>query len=216
MANANSNASARGIERSSGVHKKKIVITGVEFIEADNATDNKFEVSTGTTYDQLLKDLIGDYGVAGAIDRLSINGSKSDTIAFVWDHLDDLYNSYYITELNSAFIDLGIVYAQHLLKGGEALTDLTGKFQPDNNGDGIPQRDQSLHDNLLGNLDEFSITDRFGAAGDDAQFAKIVDAGLGELLGVIGDTTDGRDYYGGYQGEDATAARSFDAGFFML
>ena len=192
-----------------------IDITGVSFTEADEAADFKFEPSTGVDVDAIIKDMIAERGVTETLENLSVNGSEADAFKLVWDHLDDNY-SYYNLEVNDAFIDLGIAYASYLLEGGEALTDTTVKFTPDNaDSDVLPQRSQSLHDNILGNFDQLSITDKFGAAGDDAIFARIVDAGLGALLGDLASTTDGRPIYGGYDYQDPTATRTFDDGFFF-
>jgi hypothetical protein len=92
------------------------------------------------------------------------------------------------------------------------------KFAPDDptDADPAPERAQSLHDNILGNFDQVSITDKFGAAGDDAIFGRIQKAGLGALIGDPDDTTDGRGVYGGYDDQDPTPQRAFDADFFGI
>ena len=67
---------------------QNLSLNGVSFVEADVATDNKFD-ATGTNLDDLLKDLIQDRGVAGTMETLTVNGSKADAFKLVWDHLDD-------------------------------------------------------------------------------------------------------------------------------
>lgn len=205
------NKSDRGLERSLS-NAETVTVNGVTFTGADAAADFKFEPSHNL--DDLVSTLIASRGVTGAIDALTVNGGKADAFRLVWDHLDDNY-SYYNTAVNDAFVDLGIAYAQYLLEGGEPLLDVA-KFQPDSAADAdlVPERLQTLHDNILGNFDEASITDKFGPAGDDAIFARIQAAGLGELIGEIGVLTDGRGVYGGYDTQNPTAVRLFDEAFF--
>jgi hypothetical protein len=187
-------------------------IKGVSFVEADVAADHKFEPSVNL--DTLLSDMIAERGVTETLEALAVNGTQADAFKLVWDHLDDNY-SYYNTAVNDAFIDLGIEYAQYLLDGGKPLTDVTVKFTVDGTDPGsAPDRVQSLHDNILGNFDELSITDKFGTAGDDAIFARIQDAGLGELIGDIGDYTDGRPIYSGNEGANPAPTIAFDEAFF--
>jgi len=113
--------------------------------------------------------------------------------------------SYYNTTINDAFIDLGIAYAQYVKAGGKPLADIV-KYAPDSadDADATPERLQSLHDNILGNFDELSIADKFGA-GAAAIIDRIQQAGLGELIGEEGNFTDGRPIYGGYDYQNPTA-----------
>ncbi len=189
-------------------------LTGITFKTADVASDSKFDL--GQDLDAIISELIKERGITDTIDALTINGNKADAFKAIWDHLDDNY-SYYNTAVNDAFIDLGIAYAAYLKKGGAPLTDIV-KYQADSasDTDAVPERSQSLHDNILGNFDEASITDKFGAAGDDAIFQRIVDAGLGKILGEIGNTSDGRGVYGGYDHQDPTQQQTFDRDYFML
>ena len=187
-------------------------ISGITFTEANDAADSKFEPSVNL--DDLLSNLIEVRGVAGAIDALKVNGNEADGFKLVWDHLDDNY-TYYNTNVNDAFIDLGIAYANYLKDGGAPLDNVV-KFQADNgDADLVPERMQSLHDNILGNFDELSIVDKFGA-GSDAILDRIDDAGLGALIGVRGDYADGRGIYGGYDHQDPTQTVQFDQGYFFL
>lgn len=88
---------------------------------------------------------------------LSVNGSEADTIKALWDYWDAGYvanfpNSYTSLEINSATIELGLRYLDYLEDGGAALTDILAK--------GGGGREQTLHDNLLGNLTYASVNDR--------------------------------------------------------
>jgi hypothetical protein len=193
-------------------------LTGITFTTADAASDFKFEPVQ--KLDDIVSELIQERGITGTIEALTINGNKADAFKVIWDHLDDNY-SYYNTAINDAFIDLGIAYAKYLKAGGEALTDTIVKYAPDaaSDADSTPERSQTLHDNILGNFDEGSITDRFSkdnSEGDDVIFQRIQDAGLGELIGVIGNLADGRPIYGGYDNQDPTPTRTWDADFFGL
>jgi VCBS repeat-containing protein len=114
-----------------------------------------------------------------------------DAITAVWQHLDANYTAYYIDDVNEAFARLGLEYAEYLQDGGFPLSNVIAKFAPDNDSDGIPQRLQSLHDNLLGNLHDLSLADRFGASSDL----------YNELISLIDDLgLTGRPIYGGYEG----------------
>lgn len=95
--------------------------------------------------------------------KVSVNGNEADTIKALWDYWDEGYvrdfpNSYTSLEINSATIELGIRYLEYLGypdkldEGGPAFTDIIAK-----GGNG---REQTLHDNLLGNLTYASVTDR--------------------------------------------------------
>lgn len=191
----------------------EVNVEGVAFVTADEAADGKFEPTVDL--DDLIGGLLAENGVAATLEALSVNGSQADAIRLVWDHLDDNY-SYYNTAINDAFVDLGLIYADYLKDGGEALLDVV-KFAPDSLADAdlAPERLQSMHDNILGNFHEPAITDRFGAAGDDVIFQRIVDAGHGALIGAVGVANDGRPYYGGYDHENPTATRAFDDGYFF-
>jgi hypothetical protein len=192
-------------------------LTGITFTSADKAGNFKFEPNADSTnLDAIVKELIAERGVSGAVDALTINGNKADAFKVIWDHLDDNYSTYYNTALNDCFIDLGIAYAKYLKAGGTAIMDVA-KYSPDG-GDAntTPDRMQTMHDNLLGNLDEASIRDKFGTTGDDAIYARIQDAGFGPLLGVIGNDADGRGIYGGYDTQDPTQQRTFDHDYFMI
>lgn len=190
-----------------------ISITGLDFMTADETLDFKFEPTVNL--DALLARLIAERGVTGTLEALKVDGDEAGAFKLIWDHLDDNY-SYYNTVVNDAFIDLGIAYANYLQAGGEPLYDIA-KFSPDSlsDADSIPERSQSLHDNLLGNLHELSIADKFGGGAGEI-LDRIDDAGLGALIGIRGDYSDGRPIYGGYDMQDPAPTIAFDADFFFI
>ena len=188
-------------------HANSIPVNGIGFVDADAAFDFKFEPTADLS--ALVSGLIAERGVTGALDAL---GSGSDAFKLVWDELDDNY-TYYNTNVNDAFIDLGIAYADYLTDGGDRLLDVV-KYAPDGaDADLAAERLQTLHDNILGNFDELSIVDKFGAAADDI-FERITDAGYGDMLGELGNYADGRPIYGGYDHQDPAATIAFDQAFF--
>jgi hypothetical protein len=177
--------------------------TNVTFSPAGPGTpDVKFE----STF-ELGPDAIPVNGTA------TVNGSAADYFRAAWDYLDDHY-SYYNEPINSFGIDLGIKYAQYLAAGGTPLTDIV-KYTSDGGDAGTTaDRQQTLHDNLLGNLNENAISDKFGNLGTPSTYTpaeiyqRIIDAGLGDYLGVIGNINDGRGYYGGDESELGTAGHT--------
>jgi len=186
-----------------------IPVTGISFVTADLAANHKFEPTANV--DPLIAGLIAARGVAGTVGAL---GGNADAFRLVWDFLDDNY-TYYNTGVNHGFVDLAIAYGDYLKAGGSEILDVV-KYTPDSAGDNntLPDRLQTMHDNILGNLDEASLNDKFGSLAGDI-FHQIQDAGYGAFLGVIGDTSDGRAYYGGYDTETtAAAAHAFDHNFF--
>ncbi|MFC4228125.1 VCBS domain-containing protein, partial [Hoeflea alexandrii] len=136
--------------------------------------------------------------------------SMADAITAVWQHLDANYGTYYGNTVNEAFVRLGLEYAEYIQGGGSPLIDVIAKFQADTNGNGIPQRLQSLHDNLLGNLDGPSLADKFLAAPNGSNNADPQPALHAELTQAIDDLgLTGRPIYGGYEGQ-ANNALAFD------
>lgn len=191
----------------------RVEVSGLTYTEADVAADGKFEPSV--SFDTLISTSIEEKGVTATLEKLTDLTSESDAFKLLWDHLDDNY-SYYNTEVNDAFIDLGIAYAQYVKDGGDALVDTTVKFTADGpDADTLPERSQSLHDNILGNFDEASIADKFGSDADTI-FARIQDAGLGGLIGEVGDLTDGRPIFDGNDTSDPAPTRAFDSDYFGL
>lgn len=88
-------------------------------------------------------------------ERLTVAGSHGDAIAAYWVVLDQAYvgaGDYYNLAINTSFVYLGNDYANYLLEGNDARLDLV-KISGD--------RLQTLHDNLLGNLGDSPIADRF-------------------------------------------------------
>ncbi|WP_206075963.1 VCBS domain-containing protein, partial [Mesorhizobium sp. Z1-4] len=96
---------------------------------------------------------------------LGPDADRADAIAQVWDFIDDNY-SYYNNLINEASARLGVEYVLYLQAGGRPLTDVVAKFTPDGGDAGSdPDRLQSLHDNLLGNLHGPSLIDKLLDAG---------------------------------------------------
>lgn len=172
---------------------------------------------------------IGGFDVNGDI---TVNGNREDYFRAAWDYLDNLYtstaNSYYSDAINSIGIDLGIEYALYLEGGGDPLFGPSniGKYTADPavGGNGIVDRLQYLHDNLLGNLDEGAIAVRFDPNVSSAQDPhadlypvaeirqRIIDAGLSDYLGV-----NGRGVYSGNEGDtvnhDKVRVFDYEQGF---
>ena len=126
-------------------------------------------------------------------------------IAIVWDHLDDAYVSAGPNQpnINEAFVRLGVEYAAYLEAGGTPLLDVVAKFTPDD-GDAntTPERQQPLHDNLLGNLNSSPLGSRFsGQLFDDLE--DLIEGVNPELLN--------RDIFSGNEGTSDAAARQWDA-----
>ncbi|WP_230533388.1 hypothetical protein [Microvirga roseola] len=142
----------------------------------------------------------------------TVNGSRADYFKTMWDLLDDAYTSgsYYNTEINEAFVRLGAEYVEYLEAGGEPLTHFVAKFSPDGSDvDALPERAQSMHDNLLGNLWGPALDDRFGS--NPTLLAK--------LKALIPDeyesrpTFDGNDGSFGNAKHDAVRAFDYDKGW---
>ncbi|MCU1376745.1 MAG: hypothetical protein JWO68_4031, partial [Actinomycetia bacterium] len=137
--------------------------------------------------------------------QLPVN--QATAIAIVWDYLDDLYQpNPNQLNVNEAFTRLGVEYAQYLQAGGSPLVDITAKYLPDGiDGGSLPDRLQSLHDNLLGNLGSSALLQRYGSN----------PTLLAELTALI-TTTDAdlldRPYYDGQENHAAvgTAVQAWD------
>lgn len=180
-------------------------ITGVEFNEA--GPSGGFEPSTGTDLDSLIGSAIDAHDAGQVAARLTVDGSKAEAFQLLWDYLDDAYvdgNNYYDLDLNENFVRLGVEYVNYLEAGGDPLTDVMAKFTADGGEDADlhPERAQSMHDNLLGNLWGPALEDRF----DDPQKA--------ELLALIPDEYEARPYFDGNDGSLSDpfhdGARAFD------
>lgn len=139
----------------------------------------------------------------------TVNGSRADYIKVMWDLLDDAYGSgsYYNTPINEAFIRLGIEYLEYLQDGGAPLTDFTAKANA------AATRDQSIHDNLLGNFNPVDFDSRF-PDGSDVRVElldQIEAAGFSDIFtrGVFsGSTSDV-----GKAGHDSVRAYDYDKGW---
>ncbi len=98
-----------------------------------------------------------------AMAKGELGGNTAKAIATVWDYLDDIYSSAGPNQpnVNEAFTRLGVEYAEYVQGGGQPLVDVTAKFTADSNNNGQPDRVQSLHDNLLGNLGDAALKQRY-------------------------------------------------------
>lgn len=103
----------------------------------------------------------GEDDIAALFNILESSMGFEDAMTLLWGALDAGYDlgEYYNAELNGAFVELGNIYADYLVDGGEPLLAIV-----QTNVGGNPDaeaRQQSLHDNLLGNLTQASIDDRY-------------------------------------------------------
>jgi hypothetical protein len=168
------------------------------------------------------------------VDHLTVDGQKAGVFELLWDYVDDHY-SYYNTEINGVGVELGLAYANYLQHGGAALTDVVAKYTPDGADAGTnPDRVQSMHDNLLGNLDIASIVDKFfdgnsgnGSAdvpsgypanGSNGGSNGTADETLGQQLidAVVAAHLDGRPIYSGNEGANYTPTYNFDVSHGLL
>ena len=139
-------------------------------------------------------------GISSSVATIQVNGSQAEWLQALWIQLDTEYTSggsrlanYYNDELNESFVLLGVDYVAYLEDGGEPFLDFGAKVSA--------TRDQSMHDNLLGNLSGASITDRF-----DGQQEQ-------DLLAIAGDYVE-RPVFSGNDsalyGQDHREAMAFD------
>jgi hypothetical protein len=204
------------------------VIEGLSFTGANQAANYKFEPSKNL--DATLSQMLSTYGVEGTLQRLEVAGDPAGDFKLIWDYIDDNY-SYYNTTINGYGVDLAIEYAEYLQNGGQALTGVVAKYTPDGGDAGSnPDRLQSMHDNILGNLDINSIIDKF-FDGNAANGAPNVPAGysgggsnatpneaLGQALldAVFAADLDGRPYYSGSEGANPAPTIVWDVAHGLL
>lgn len=128
----------------------------------------------------------------------TVNGNEADTIKGIWDVLDDRYGDagYTNAQINGDFINLGLRYVDFLSKGGVPFTDLVAKADASG-------RSQSMHDNLLGNLNKVSVESRL-----------FTDTEKNAFLARIPDEYENRPVYDGNKtsvgGATHDGARAFD------
>ncbi|MEP1931302.1 MAG: hypothetical protein ABJJ37_08480 [Roseibium sp.] len=92
-------------------------------------------------------------------DGVTVNGSVTEAFKAWWDSFDDFYASgpnFYNDFINSKFVYLANDYVEHLSGPGNSAFLDTVKTSGD-----YSNRQQTLHDNLLGNLGDGAITARF-------------------------------------------------------
>ncbi len=102
-------------------------------------------------------------GSSSPVDLINVldAGGVENTFKLLWSFAD---NNYYdalpggTPDVNAANVELGNLYAQYLLDGGEPLLDIVQTKvggEPD-----FDARQQSLHDNLLGNIKDSVVESR--------------------------------------------------------
>jgi hypothetical protein len=192
-------------------------ITGVGDLEvaglgfAESSAAGSFE--TSVNLDTAIGSMLSARGVEATLESLTVNGSKADAFKLLWDYLDDAYvagNNYYNLSLNESFVRLGVEYTEYLAAGGAPLTGVMAKFAADGSDvDTMPERAQSMHDNLLGNLNGPVLISRFGS--DPAKLA--------ELQLLVPDAYEARPWFSGNDGDvggpahDAVRAFDYDHGW---
>ncbi|WP_197453465.1 Ig-like domain-containing protein [Caulifigura coniformis] len=177
----------------------------VDAVEADESTPpNHFEPHVNIDA-FLLANLVSGVDMAALLPlvqaEIGPQASLADAIATVWDYVDDNY-SYNNNLINEMGARLGVEYALYLRTGGKPLLDVVAKYEADGaDPDTLPQRLQSLHDNLLGNLNDVGLRDKMLPSGQAAY------DDLRDLMDVhdLLDLSDNRPWFGGYQGDVNTS-----------
>lgn len=194
-------------------------------VTATTAADHKFEIDQNidTQIGALLAATPADMHavLVGVQAALGHAAGFADAIAAVWDYVDDHY-SYYDTAINAAGVRLAIEYAKYVQDGGAPLSGVVVKYEADGPDYGnLPDRAQSMHDNLLGNLDKASIDDKFlpgGAGGSNGPPNGVADVALHDQLiaEIAAAGLSGRPYYAGYEDSFASPSQQWDAAHGLL
>jgi hypothetical protein len=183
-------------------------IKGLSFTEA--SASGSFETSHNV--DAALGSLLSTQGVEHVMSHLRVNGSERSAFMAVWDYLDDQYvagGNYYNIPLNEAFVRLGVEYALYLNDGGTPLIDITAKFTADGaDADTLPERNQSMHDNLLGNINTGSIQARDFPDALETELLALVPPGYGDRPWFSGE-----DHDVGGAAHDGARAFDYDRGW---
>jgi len=186
--------------------------TLVGVVEANEGPNYRLEPSQNldSTIAALLVPGMNMAAVLDAVQAaLGAGASRAQAIVQVWDYIDDNY-SYYNNLINEASARLAVEYAKYLRAGGVPLLDVVGKFTVDGADTGInPDRQQTLHDNILGNAGGLGLADKLLGAGSGgsnpspapATYQAILDLLAANDLTALLD----RPYFGGYEGETNTA-----------
>ena len=126
-----------------------------------------FRLEPVVNYDAALVSLLAAHPndmhavLLGLQAQLPSGSGFAEAMAIVWDYVDDNF-SYYNTVINEISARLSVEYALYLTNGGAALTGTAAKYTPDGADPGTaPDRYQSLHDNILGNLNGAGLVDKF-------------------------------------------------------
>ena len=132
---------------------------------ADQTANNRLEpvINYDVTIVSLLSAHPNDMHAVllGLQAQLPSGSGFAEAMAIVWDYVDDNF-SYYNTVINEISARLTVEYALYLQDGGPALTGTAAKYTPDGGDAGTaPDRYQSLHDNILGNVNGAGLNDKF-------------------------------------------------------
>jgi VCBS repeat-containing protein len=169
---------------------------------ADQTPNNRLEPVVD--YDSAIVSLLSAHPndmhavLLGLQAQLPSGSGMAEAIAIVWDYVDDNF-SYYNTVINEISARLTVEYALYLQASGAPLTGTAAKYTPDGGDLGTaPDRYQSLHDNILGNVNGAGLIDKFldsGGGGsngppngtaDQAAYDRIIqllaDSGLSDLV----------------------------------
>ncbi len=110
----------------------------------------------------------GSSSPAGLFEVLNA-GSVEDTFKLLWNQADNNYYDAFpggTPDVNAANVELGNLYAQYLLDGNAPLLGIV-QTKVSGNPD-FAVRQQSLHDNLLGNIKDSVVTSRINSDTLDA------------------------------------------------
>ncbi|MGS4887528.1 hypothetical protein [Roseibium sp. MB-4] len=139
-------------------------ITGVDFgnikqqtLQSPNVWQSDQNPTNPTVAGFTFSELDGNKSILP--DGVTVNGSRLDAFKAWWDSFDDFYAggaNYYNVFINERFVYLGNDYVDYLNQAGNSASLDVVKTSGD-----YTSRQQTLHDNLLGNLGDGPIKSRF-------------------------------------------------------
>ncbi|RYE88016.1 MAG: hypothetical protein EOP19_02640, partial [Hyphomicrobiales bacterium] len=166
-------------------------IAGIHGASASGGLEPDSSLLTPAVTAQLATLLTAPAGTKTVLDTIAtaLSGDYAQAFAVVWDLLDDNY-SYYTNAVNEATARLGVEYALYLKAGGRPLLDVVAKYTADGGDAGnAPDRVQSLHDNLLGNVHGPGLADKLlppGQGGSNPNAPAGVHAAIIALVNTSG------------------------------